>query len=67
MVLPNRTLFLQLAAGAAAVPALSRIAWPQAYPSRPVHVYVGYVLDKFIAEETEKLAKVVKFAGIKPQ
>jgi hypothetical protein len=54
MVLPNQTLLLHLAAGAAAVPALSRIAWAQAYPSRPVHVFVGYVLDKFIAEETEK-------------
>jgi tripartite-type tricarboxylate transporter receptor subunit TctC len=32
---------LQLAAGAAALPAVSRIAWAQAYPSRPVRLTVG--------------------------
>jgi tripartite-type tricarboxylate transporter receptor subunit TctC len=31
-----RRQFLHLAAGAAAVPAVSRIAWAQAYPTRPV-------------------------------
>ena len=36
MKLPRRT-FLHLAAGAAALPAVSRIARAQAYPSRPVH------------------------------
>ena len=35
MKLPRRT-FLHLAAGAAALPVASRIAWAQAYPSRPV-------------------------------
>jgi hypothetical protein len=40
MKLPRRT-FLQLAAGAAALPAVSRITWAQAYPSRPVRVVVG--------------------------
>ena len=35
MKLPRRK-FLHLAAGAAALPAVSRIAWAQAYPSRPV-------------------------------
>jgi hypothetical protein len=35
MKLPRRQ-FLHLAAGAAALPAFSRIAWAQAYPSRPV-------------------------------
>jgi tripartite-type tricarboxylate transporter receptor subunit TctC len=39
MKLPRRT-FLHLAAGAAAVPAVSRIAWAQAYPSRPVRLIV---------------------------
>jgi tripartite-type tricarboxylate transporter receptor subunit TctC len=33
---------LRLAAGAVALPALSRIAWAQAFPSRPVHVLVGF-------------------------
>ena len=41
MKLPRRT-FLHLAAGAAALPALSRIAWAQAYPSRPVRIIVGF-------------------------
>jgi tripartite-type tricarboxylate transporter receptor subunit TctC len=34
--------FLHLAAGAAALPAVSRIAWAQAYPSRPVRLIVGF-------------------------
>ena len=34
--------FLHLAAGAAALPALSRIARAQAYPARPVRVIVGF-------------------------
>jgi len=37
-----RRQFLHLAAGAAALPALSLIARAQAYPARPVHVIVGY-------------------------
>jgi tripartite-type tricarboxylate transporter receptor subunit TctC len=41
MKLPRRK-FLHLAAGAAALPAVSRIARAQAYPSRPVHIMVGY-------------------------
>jgi tripartite-type tricarboxylate transporter receptor subunit TctC len=39
--LPRRS-FLHLAAGAAALPAISRIARAQAYPSRPVRIIVGY-------------------------
>jgi tripartite-type tricarboxylate transporter receptor subunit TctC len=41
MKLPRRT-FLQLAAGAAALPAAPRIAWAQAYPARPVRIVVGF-------------------------
>ena len=41
MKLPRRK-FLQLAAGAAALPALSRISWAQAYPTRPVRIVVGF-------------------------
>ena len=41
MKLPRRN-FLHLAAGAAALPAVSRIAWAQAYPTRPVRIVVGY-------------------------
>jgi tripartite-type tricarboxylate transporter receptor subunit TctC len=40
MKLPRRQ-FLHLAAGAAALPAASRFAWAQAYPSRPVRIIVG--------------------------
>src|SRR5262245_3109278 len=41
MKLPRRK-FLHLAAGAAAVSAVSRIAWAQAYPSRPVRIVSGF-------------------------
>jgi tripartite-type tricarboxylate transporter receptor subunit TctC len=40
MKLPRRR-FLRLAAGAAALPAVSRVAWAQPYPSRPVRVVVA--------------------------
>ena len=40
MKLPHRRQFLHLAAGAAALPAVSRIASAQAYPSRPVRIIV---------------------------
>ena len=41
MKLPRRR-FLHLAAGAAALPALSRVAWAQTYPTRPVRLIVGF-------------------------
>ena len=41
MKLPRRR-FLQLAASAPALPALSRLANAQTYPSRPVLLLVGY-------------------------
>jgi tripartite-type tricarboxylate transporter receptor subunit TctC len=41
MKLPRRK-FLYLAAGAAALPAVSRFAWAQAYPSRPVRLIVPF-------------------------
>src|SRR5947199_847084 len=40
MKLPRRQ-FLHLAAGAAALPAISRFAWAQAHPTRPVRIIVG--------------------------
>src|SRR5271167_4984805 len=42
MKLPRRREFLHLAAGAAALPAVSRIARAQAYPTRPVRIVVGF-------------------------
>ena len=42
MKLPRRR-FLHLAAGAAALPVASRFAWAQTYPTRPVHIIVGFL------------------------
>jgi tripartite-type tricarboxylate transporter receptor subunit TctC len=39
---PVRREFLRLAAGAAAFPALSRLARAQSYPARPVRIVVGF-------------------------
>jgi tripartite-type tricarboxylate transporter receptor subunit TctC len=39
--LPRRN-FLHLAAGAAALPAVSHIAWAQEYPTKPVRIIVGF-------------------------
>src|SRR5262245_32621336 len=41
MKLPRRA-FLHLAAGVVALPAASRVAWAQAYPTRPVRLIVGF-------------------------
>jgi tripartite-type tricarboxylate transporter receptor subunit TctC len=41
MKLPRRQ-FLHLAAGAAALPTVSRMAFAQAYPSRPVRIVAGF-------------------------
>jgi tripartite-type tricarboxylate transporter receptor subunit TctC len=41
MKLPRRN-FLHLAAGAAVLPAVPRVAWAQAYPSRPVRIIVPF-------------------------
>ena len=64
MKLARRT-FLHLAAGAAALPAVSRIARAQAYPSRPVRVIVPYapggqtdVVARLIAQKlSDRLGK----------
>jgi tripartite-type tricarboxylate transporter receptor subunit TctC len=42
MKLPRRK-FLHIAAGAAALPVASRCAWAQTYPTRPVHIIVGFL------------------------
>src|SRR3982751_3567796 len=41
MELPRRA-FLHLAVGAAALPAVPRLSWAEAYPSRPVRIVVGF-------------------------
>jgi len=40
--LPHRRQFLHLAAGAATLPVMSRIARAQTYPTRPVRIVVGF-------------------------
>ena len=42
MKLPHRRQFLHLAASAAALPAVSRIAWAQTYPTRPARIIVPF-------------------------
>jgi tripartite-type tricarboxylate transporter receptor subunit TctC len=42
MKFPHRRQFLHLAAGAAALPVLPRIAMAQTYPTQPVRLIVGY-------------------------
>ena len=42
MKFPHRRRFLHLAAGAAALPVVSRVARAQTYPSRPVRIVVGF-------------------------
>ena len=47
MKLPHRRQFLHLAAGAAALPAVSPIAMAQTYPSRPVRLIVTSCRGRF--------------------
>ena len=42
LTLPRRQFLYLVAAGAAALPAASRVAWAQTYPSQPVRVIVGF-------------------------
>jgi tripartite-type tricarboxylate transporter receptor subunit TctC len=42
MIDVRRRTFLHLAAGAAALPAISRSSWAQTYPTRPVRIIVGF-------------------------
>ena len=66
MKLPRRK-FLHLAAGTAAMPAVSRIARAQTYPTRPVRVIVPFapggptdILARFVAQKlSEHFGKTV--------
>jgi len=61
MTFPRRR-FLQLATGSAALPAVSRFAWAQAFPSRPIHLVIGFtpgaatdVIGRLFAKAAEPL------------
>jgi tripartite-type tricarboxylate transporter receptor subunit TctC len=54
MKFPRRK-FLHLAAGAAALPAASRLAWAQAYPSRAITIIVPYA----VGGGTDVIARVL--------
>jgi tripartite-type tricarboxylate transporter receptor subunit TctC len=71
MKLPRRQ-FLGLAGAAVALPAVSRVARAQAYPTRPVRVIVPYgpagiadVVARFVAEKlTDRLGKQVYIENV---
>ena len=56
MKLPRRQ-FLHLAAGAAALPAVSRMASAQTYPSRPISIIVPFPAGGATDVVTRVLAK----------
>ena len=63
MKLPRRK-FLHLAAGAAAMPGVSRVSWAQAYPSRPVRIIVPFApngpSDVFARLTAQKLTEQLR-------
>ena len=63
MKLPRRK-FLHLAAGAAALPTVSRLAWAQAYPTRPITLVLPYAaggpgdtLARMVAQDMSRTFK----------
>jgi hypothetical protein len=50
-MIPRRK-FLHLVSGAAALPAMSRVAWAQTYPSRPARIVVPVPLLSAEAQGT---------------
>jgi tripartite-type tricarboxylate transporter receptor subunit TctC len=56
MILPRRK-FLHLVASAVALPTISRIASADAYPTRPVHIIVGFAAGGVADIETRLIAE----------
>jgi tripartite-type tricarboxylate transporter receptor subunit TctC len=57
-----RRRFLYLAAGAAAIPAMSRGAWAQAYPARPINIIVPFVAGSSADSLTRIIAEPLRVA-----
>ncbi len=63
-MLARRRRFLHLTAGAAALPALRRFAWAQAYPTRPITIVDTFpprgstgIIARIIADEFSEKAR----------
>jgi len=61
MKLPRRK-FLRLAAGAAALPTVSRFAWAQTYPTQPIRILVGYAAGGGVDIVARLLGEPIKAA-----
>jgi tripartite-type tricarboxylate transporter receptor subunit TctC len=57
MKLPDRRQFMHLAAGAATLPMMPRLARAQAYPTRPVRLMVGFAAGQAIDITTRLIAQ----------
>ena len=73
MKFPRRQL-LHLAAGAAALPAISRVGRAQTYPHKLIKLILPFlagtpndVIARLIAAETDKWGKVIRAANIKAE
>jgi hypothetical protein len=60
---PSRRKFLHLAAGAAALPPVSGIAWAQAYPTRPVRIVVGSPPEAVKSHDVDAVQRNLQVGG----